>query len=296
MFLVSDIVLLISSNIKSSGEQLRSLIDGDQTIIVPGVSSPIVAMMAQQIGFSSLYVSGAATSNNLGLPDVGLITMSEVIDLSTSIINSVSVPLIIDTDTGFGDVLNVSRTVKSFEQMGVAGIQLEDQVLPKKCGHLDGKQLVSPEEMAEKIMMASKSKANPNFVIIARTDARGVNGFDDSLSRAKLYLNSGADMIFPEALENESEFIEFAKKIDAPLLANMTEFGKSPYLSVEQFQNMGYSIILFPVTVLRSMLKAADSSLRELKLKGTQVGLLDKMLKRSEIYEIINYREFVNVE
>ena len=296
MFLVSDTVLLISTNIKSPGEQLRDLIDGDQSIIVPGVSSSIVAMMAQQIGFSSLYVSGAATSNNLGLPDVGLITMSEVIDLSTSIINSVSVPLIIDVDTGFGDVLNVSRTVKSFEQIGVAGIQLEDQVLPKKCGHLDGKQLVSPEEMAAKIIMATKSKTNPNFFIIARTDARGVNGFDDSLSRAKLYLESGADMIFPEALENESEFIEFAKKIDAPLLANMTEFGKSPYLSVEQFQNMGYSIILFPVTVLRSMLKAADSSLRELKLKGTQVGLLDKMLKRSEIYEIINYREFINIE
>ena len=296
MFLVSDTVLLISPNIKSPGEQLRDLIDGDQSIIVPGVSSSIVAMMAQQIGFSSLYVSGAATSNNLGLPDVGLITMSEVIDLSTSIINSVSVPLIIDVDTGFGDVLNVSRTVKSFEQIGVAGIQLEDQVLPKKCGHLDGKQLVSPEEMAAKIIMATKSKTNPNFFIIARTDARGVNGFDDSLSRAKLYLESGADMIFPEALENESEFIEFAKKIDAPLLANMTEFGKSPYLSVEQFQNMGYSIILFPVTVLRSMLKAADSSLRELKLKGTQVGLLDKMLKRSEIYEIINYREFINIE
>ena len=296
MFLVRDIVLLSSSKLKSPGAKLRNLINNDHSLIVPGVSSPIVAMIAQQIGFDSLYISGAATSTNLGLPDVGLITMSEVLDLSSSIINNVSLPLIVDVDTGFGDVVNVSRTVKSFEQIGVAGVQLEDQVLPKKCGHLDGKQLVSPEEMAEKIIMASKSRVDDDFVIIARTDARSVNGFDDSILRAKLYLESGADVIFPEALESESEFVEFAKKIDAPLLANMTEFGKSPYLSVEQFENMGYSIILFPVTVLRSMLKAADSSLRELKLKGTQVNLVDKIMKRSEIYEIINYREFVNIE
>ena len=160
MFLVRDIVLLSSSKLKSPGAKLRNLINNDHSLIVPGVSSPIVAMIAQQIGFDSLYISGAATSTNLGLPDVGLITMSEVLDLSSSIINNVSLPLIVDVDTGFGDVVNVSRTVKSFEQIGVAGVQLEDQVLPKKCGHLDGKQLVSPEEMAEmamnKIMVVSQ--------------------------------------------------------------------------------------------------------------------------------------------
>src|SRR5580704_12532861 len=202
---------------------------------LPGVFSPLVARSAERIGFHAVYLSGGALSAGSGVPDIGLLTLSEFVAQAQLTAQSTTLPLLCDADTGFGEALNVERTVRLFESAGVAGIHLEDQQLPKRCGHLSGKALVTPEEMAAKIRAAVAARRDADFVIIARTDARGVNGFDDAVRRAKLYRQAGADAIFPEALETPEEFASFAKAVPAPLLANNTEFGRSPNLDVAAF-------------------------------------------------------------
>ena len=200
-----------------------------------------------------------------------------------------ALPLLCDADTGFGEALNVERTVQLFEEAGVAGIHLEDQELPKRCGHLSGKALVSAEAMAAKIRAAVAARRDPDFVIIARTDARGVNGFDDAVRRARLYLQAGADAIFPEALETPEEFAAFAKAVEAPLLANNTEFGRSPNLTVEAFGALGYRMVLFPLTAFRAALKAARDTLADIKTLGHQRERLPQMLTRAELYDLLGY-------
>ena len=258
-------------------------------LVIPGVFNALVARMAERLGHRAVYLSGGALSAAFGVPDVGLLTLSEFVQEARVIARATTLPLLCDADTGFGEALNVERAVQLFEEAGVAGIHLEDQQLPKRCGHLSGKSLVAPQEMAAKIRAAKAAKRDPDFVIIARTDARGVNGFDDAVQRAKLYLQAGADAIFPEALENADEFAAFAKAVDAPLLANNTEFGRSPNLSAQTFAELGYRMVLFPLTAFRTALKAAHDTLADLQTLGHQRDRLPHMLTRAQLYELLGY-------
>jgi methylisocitrate lyase len=274
------------------GAKLRKLLSGKKTIATPGVFNPAVALLAEEAGFECLYFSGAAFANSLGLPDLGVTTMTEVAEVAGRIAAAVpSLPLIVDVDTGFGEAVNVARTVREMEKAGAAAIQIEDQVMPKRCGHLDGKEVVEPAEMAKKII-AAKDAATTELVIIARTDAAEAEGLDGAVERARLYQKAGADVIFPEALKSREEFAEFAKKVKGPLLANMTDFGKTPYLSLSDFSSLGegYKLVIFPVTTFRVAMKAMRDALRELSKSGTQNGLLDKMMPREEFYKLTDYR------
>ncbi len=260
---------------------------------IPGVFNALAARMAERAGFQALYQSGAVLSAGLsGVPDVGLVTQTEFADQARYLTQAVSVPIISDADTGFGEALSVERTVHLFEQAGLAGLHLEDQELPKRCGHLSGKNLVSREAMVVKIRAACAARRDASFVIIARTDARAVQGFDDALDRARAYLDAGADMIFPEALETAAEFESFAREISVPLIANMTEFGKSPLLTVPQLAGMGYRGVLFPVTIFRTAMKAVESALGWLAAEGTQAGFLDAMQTRAALYDLLGYADF----
>src|SRR5262249_19715541 len=239
-----------------------------------------------------IYLSGAALSASAGVPDIGLLSVNDFVEEARRIALACSLPLLCDADTGFGEALNVERTVRLFESAGVAGIHLEDQVLPKRCGHLSGKQLAAPEAMIAKIRAAVNARRDPSFGIVARTDARGVNGFDDAVRRAKSYLEAGADAIFPEALESEAEFAAFAKAVKAPLLANMTEFGRSPNLDFATLAAIGYRMVLYPLTALRVALKAAQTTLAEIKQTGHQRGRLPHMLTRAELYDLLGYSSY----
>ena len=271
-----------------AARSLRKILDSPGCTSVPGVFSPVVALLAKRAGFRALYFSGSAFSGMLGLPDIGLTTLTEVSQAAGEIADRVDLPLIVDVDTGFGEAVNVSRTVRQMERLGIAGIQIEDQVMPKRCGHLDGKELIGTEEMVKKLI-AARSASTRGLVIVARTDAATVEGIDEAVARARLYLSAGADVIFPEALKNEEEFREFSRKVKAPLLANMTEFGKTEYISRARFEKLGYRLVIFPVTTFRVMLKAVDASLKELAEKGTQKGFLDGMMERSAFYDLIGY-------
>jgi methylisocitrate lyase len=258
-------------------------------IAVPGVFNPLVAKLAERIGFQAVYLSGGALSAGNGVPDIGLLTLTEFVQHAQLTAAATKLAVLCDADTGFGESLNVERTVRLFEQAGVAGIHLEDQQMTKRCGHLSGKSLVEPEVMAAKIRAAVAARRDPDFVILARTDARGVTGFDDAVKRAKLYLEAGADGIFPEALETADEFARFAKEVPSVLLANMTEFGKSPLLDVATLGAMGYRMVLFPLTAFRVAMKAAEDTLADLMRNGTQKNSVPKMQSRAELYDVLGY-------
>lgn len=277
----------------TKSRRLRELLSRDEILVVPGAYDALTARMIEKVGFDAVYMTGGGTVNSLtGLPDNGLITLTEMSMNARYIAEATSVPVISDADTGYGNAVNVMRTVWEFERAGVAGIHIEDQVAPKRCGHLEGKEVVSKEEMVGKIRAARAARNDSDFVIIARVDARAVLSFDEGVRRGQAYLEAGADVIFPEALENEEEFRGYAKAVKGPLLANMTEFGKSPYLSAKQFEEMGYKIVIFPVTALRMALKAVWEYLTILKEKGTQKDLVDRMFTRKELYELIDYDSF----
>ncbi len=275
----------------SPGRRLRDAW-ARQTIPVPGVFNALVARMAERLGFQAVYLSGGALSAASGVPDVGLLTLTEFVHEAATLARATALPLLCDADTGFGEALNVERTVRLFETAGVAGIHLEDQELPKRCGHLSGKAVVAPEVMAAKLRAAAAARRDPDFVIIARTDARGVNGFDDAVRRAKLYLEAGADAVFPEALESAEEFAAFAKAVPAPLLANMTEFGKGPLLDVATLAGMGYRMVLFPLTAFRSAMRAAQETLADVLHKGHQRDRAAGMLTRAELYDLLDYKGY----
>jgi methylisocitrate lyase len=261
-------------------------------VMLPGVFSPLVARIAEQIGFRAVYLSGGALSAGNGVPDIGLLTLTEFVTQAQSITQVTQLPLLCDADTGFGEALNVERTVHLFEAAGVAGIHLEDQLLPKRCGHLSGKSLVTADVMAAKIRAAVAARRDPHFVIIARTDARGVTGFDDAVERARMYLDAGADAVFPEALESAEEFQRFAQAVRCPLLANMTEFGKGPLLDVQTLGEMGYRMILFPLTAFRVAMKAAQETLQNLFNTGTQIASVGRMMTRAQLYDLIGYTDY----
>jgi methylisocitrate lyase len=272
----------------SPGRRLRDAIAAEP-IAVPGVFNALVGRMAERLGFRAMYLSGAALSASMGLPDVGLVTLTEFVEEARRLTAASSLPLLCDADVGFGEALNVERTVRLFESAGTAGIQLEDQLLPKRCGHLSGKHLVEADAMAAKVRAAAAARQDADFVIVARTDARGVHGFDDAVRRARLYLEAGADVIFPEALESAEEFAAFARAVPAPLLANMTEFGRSPNLDFAALTAMGYRMVLYPVTALRAALRAAETTLAEILNKGHQRDALPRMLSRAELYDLLDY-------
>lgn len=272
----------------SPGRRLRAAWQQDP-IALPGAFNALIARMAERTGFRAVYLSGGAFSAGSGVPDVGLLTLTEFVEEARSIAAATSLPLLCDADTGFGEALNVERTVRLFEQAGVAGIHLEDQHMPKRCGHLSGKALVEPEVFAAKIRAAVAARRDPDFVIIARTDARGVTGFDDAVRRAKAYLAAGADAIFPEALESVEEFARFAKEVPAVLLANMTEFGRGPLLDVATLGGLGYRMVLFPLTAFRAAMKAAADTLTELHRAGHQRDAVPRMMTRAELYDLLDY-------
>jgi methylisocitrate lyase len=272
-------------------DELRKLIKRKEILVAPGVYSPAVAKLAEKIGFEALYFSGAGFSNLMALPDLGITTLTEVARATREVTSQVTVPLVVDADTGFGEALNAARTVKELRAAGAAGIHIEDQVLPKRCGHLEGKELVDSDEMVKKILSA-KEEADGGVVIIARTDSRTVEGIDSAIERSLAYSRAGAEMIFPEALEGREEFAEFRRKVKGPLMANMTEFGKTPYMSASEFQGLGYNMVIFPVTVFRASMKAAEATLKTLRTKGTQIGVLDSLMSREEFYGLIDYYRY----
>jgi methylisocitrate lyase len=281
----------MSTHRPSPGRRLRDAFKR-QPIAIPGVFNALVAKIAERLGHDAVYLSGGALSAAYGVPDVGLLTLSEFVSEARTIARATKLPLLCDADTGFGEALNVERTVQLFEEAGVAGIHLEDQELPKRCGHLSGKSLVSAEAMAAKIRAAVAARRDADFVIIARTDARGVFGMDEAIRRARLYLAAGADAIFPEALETPDEFAAFASAVSAPLLANNTEFGRSPNLTVEAFGAIGYCMVLFPLTAFRAALKSAHDTLADLKTLGHQRDRLAQMLTRAELYDLLGYKDY----
>lgn len=271
--------------------KLRELLSKKQVLVAPGVPNPAVAKLAEKSGFKAIYLSGAGFSSQMALPDLGVTTLTEVVRATREITARVRVPLVVDADTGFGEALNVARTVGELKGAGAAAMHIEDQVLPKRCGHLEGKKLVATEEMVKKIVSARK-EANKELLVIARTDARSVEGIDSAIQRARSYERAGADMIFPEALESREEFVEFRKKIRSPMMANMTEFGKTPYMTVTEFEEMGYDMVIFPVTAFRAMMKAAEDTLNRLMSEGTQRGMLGNLMKRAEFYDLIDYYRY----
>ncbi len=273
-----------------AGVRLKEALSRGETIVAPGVFNPISAMLAKKHGFKAIYLSGAALTASYGLPDLGLITLDEILYMVRKIYSIVNLPIIVDADVGFGGVLNVARTTKELEEAGAAAMQIEDQEMPKKCGHLSSKKLIPAEEMVYKIRAAREVRKN--LLIIARTDARAVEGLRKAIERAQMYAEAGADIIFPEALISNEEFELFRREIHIPLLANMTEFGRTPYTTVKEFSEMGYNIVIFPVTALRMALTAIEDTYRELSKKGTQRDLLPQMMTREELYRLINYYDY----
>jgi len=257
---------------------------------MPGVPNAAMARQVERAGFDAVYISGAGMANaTAGVPDIGLLTLTEVVQLAGYVANAVDIPAIVDADTGFGGAENVARTVRELERAGLAGCHIEDQEFPKRCGHLAGKDLVDVDEMVGKIRAALMARRDPDFLIIARADGRGVEDFDHTVKRARSYVEAGADVIFPEALQSEDEFRDFAKEIKAPLLANITEFGKSPLLSFQELSDFGYRMVIFPMSAFRVSMKVSGEFLRDLKRRGTQSNWVDKMQTRKELYELLDY-------
>jgi methylisocitrate lyase len=259
-------------------------------VMMPGVPNAAIARQVEQAGFDALYISGAGLANATGgVPDIGLLTLPEVAQLAGYVTSAINIPAIVDADTGFGGAPNVSRTIQELEKIGLAGCHIEDQEFPKRCGHLAGKALVPTEEMVGKIRAAVAARRDPDFLIIARTDSRGVEDFKTAVDRSQQYLAAGADAIFPEALQSVDEFKEFAREVQKPLLANMTEFGKSPLLSFSQLEDFGYRIVIFPMTAFRIAMKATAEFLADLKRSGTQKDWLERMQTRKELYQLLDY-------
>lgn len=276
----------------SPGKKFRELIE-KKPILLPGAFNALSAQLIESAGFEALYISGAGLANGVaGLPDIGLLSLTEVTAQVAYVCAATKIPAIADADTGYGEGLHFCRAIAAFESAGVAGIQIEDQVFPKRCGHLSGKSLISAKAMTAKVKAAVETRSDPDFLIVARTDARGVSSFQDAVDRAKSYLDAGADIIFPEALRSAEEFEAFAKAVDAPLLANMTEFGVSPVLSSEVLFEMGYRIVLFPMSLFRIAAEAMSQALTQLKKEGGTLHMLDQMQSRKDLYTLLEYDIF----
>jgi methylisocitrate lyase len=274
---------------QSKAARLRQLI-AQGCVMLPGVPNAAIARQVERAGFDAVYISGAGMANaTAGVPDIGLLSMAEVVRLAGYAASAVTIPAIVDADTGFGGAENVARTICELEKAGLAGCHIEDQEFPKRCGHLAGKSVVDLDEMTGRIKAAANARRDDDFMIIARTDARAVENFDQTVERALRYLKAGADAIFPEALQSADEFKTFAREVKAPLLANMTEFGKSPLLSSQELSDFGYRMVIFPQSAFRVSMKATEEFLRDLKKAGTQSGWIQKMLTREQLYKLLDY-------
>ncbi len=281
-------------SVEPAGARFRALLGRSHILQLPGAYNGLSALQAKGAGFEALYLSGAAMSASMGLPDLGVITIDDVCFFIRQMARASDLPILVDGDTGYGEALNVMHMVRSFEEAGAGAVPIEDQILPKKCGHLNDKRLASPQEMAEKI--AAARKARRHLYIIARTDAVASEGMDSAVERAKLYLRAGADAIFPEALTTEAMFREFASRVDAPLLANMTEFGRTPFFTADQFQSFGFKMVIWPVTALRLAAGVQRKLYQELAQKGTAEALVPEMMTRAELYEVIRYFDFEELD
>jgi methylisocitrate lyase len=274
---------------KTKAARLRDLI-ATGAVMMPGVPNASMARQVEQAGFDAVYVSGAGMANSTaGVPDIGLLWRDEVVRLASYVARAVRIPAIVDTDTGFGEGDAVAQTIRELEKAGLAGCHIEDQEFPKRCGHVAGKTIVDARMMVARIEAAVAARGDKDFLIIARTDARAVEGFDSAVSRAGEYLAAGADAIFPEALQSPEEFRDFAKEIDFPLMANMTEFGKSPLLRYQQLADFGYRMIIFPQSAFRISMKMTAKFFAALKSAGTQNDWLDQMQTRQELYDLLDY-------
>lgn len=270
----------------------REVLASGRLLQFPGAFDALSAMLIADQGFDGVYVSGAVLSAELGLPDVGLTTATEVAQRAAAIARNTPLPVLVDADTGFGGPLNVARTIQTFEDAGLSGCHLEDQIDPKRCGHLDGKALVSTEDMCTRIRAALRGRRDPNFVLCARTDARAVEGLDAAVDRARAYVDAGADMVFLEALTEQGEYAAFRAALDVPLLANMTEFGKTPLFTADVLEGLGVNVVIYPVTLLRLAMGAAEAGLAEIRRTGSQAGVVDRMQTRARLYELLGYDEY----
>ncbi len=288
--------MIQGTNAAERRRQFREALGSGTLLRFPGAFAPIVAKLIARQGFDGVYVSGAALAGELGLPDIGLTNQAEVVGRAGQIARASVLPTIVDIDTGFGEPMNAARTVALLEEAGLAGCHLEDQVNPKRCGHLDHKTIVPADVMARRVRAAVAAASDPNFVVIARTDARGPEGLAAAIDRAKAYVDAGAHMIFPEALETADEFAAFRAAIPVPLLANMTEFGKSPLLSHRALADLGYNIVIYPVTTLRLALKAIEDGLAQLDKTDAQADLVPRMMTRAEFYELVDYAGFARFD
>jgi methylisocitrate lyase len=277
-----------------AGERFRALLKRGGILQMPGAYNGLSALQAREQGFESLYLSGAAMSASMGLPDLGVLTVDDVCFFIRQVSRASALPILVDGDTGYGETLNVMHMVRSFEDAGAAAVHLEDQQMPKKCGHLNDKRLISAEDMAAKI--AAAARARRHLFIIARTDAVASEGLDRAIARANLYLKAGADAVFPEALTSEEMFRSFASGVKAPLLANMTEFGKSPAFTAKQLEAMGYAMVIWPVSALRMAARAHEELYVALKRDGGAQNVVERMQTREELYRTIGYSEYEKLD
>ena len=267
----------------------HQLLKQNKILVLPGVFNAASALVAKDVGFNGLYLSGSAiATGSFGVPDLGITTLDDVATETKRITKVVDLPLLVDADTGFG---NETLAVQELEKRGAAGIHIEDQVFPKRCGHRSGKEVIPTEEMSIKIQNACKARSNPDFFIVARVDSRNVNGFEDAISRAKKYQEAGADAIFAEALESKDEYKKFSDSLKIPVLANMTEFGKTPLISTYEFEQTGVRLVIFPLTAFRGMMKTIDEVYKVIKKEGTQKSFLNHLQTREELYRLLDYYE-----
>ncbi len=283
--------------VKKNPEEKRASLDqklkSNKILRVPGAYNPLTAKVIEEIGYDAVYVSGAVMANDLGFPDIGLTTLEDVSTRSYLISRVTNLPTIVDIDTGFK---SCEKTIQTFEEFGVAAVHLEDQVAQKRCGHLDNKELISTEEMVKKIKECVAAKKDPNFKIIARSDAKSVEGLDKMIDRCKAYIDAGAEIIFPEALVNEKDFETVRKSLSCYLLANMTEFGKTKLLNYKDLENLGYNIVIYPVTTQRLAMKSVEDGLRDIFKDGHQNNIIDKMQTRKRLYEIVEYEKYNSLD
>jgi methylisocitrate lyase len=258
----------------------------------PGAFNPLCAQMIERKGFDGVYISGAVMSADLCLPDIGISTLTEFAERGQQIARVTDLPTIIDIDTGFGEPMSAARSIRTMEEAGISACHIEDQVMPKRCGHLDGKEVVDIDTMVKRVKAAADAKRDPNFILIARSDARAVEGLEQSIDRMKAYVDAGADMIFPEAMKDEKEFEAVRKAISVPILANMTEFGKSRLLNKKELENLGFNLVIYPVTTLRLAMFGAEKGLDAILKDGDQNGVLDIMQHRRDLYDLLRYHDY----
>ncbi len=277
---------------QSAGERFRAAVAAETPLQIVGTINAYTALQAQRAGFKAIYLSGAGVANaSWGMPDLGVTSLADVLADVVRITSATDLPLLVDIDTGWGSALGIERTIRQMIRMGAAAVHLEDQVADKRCGHRPNKALVSPEEMVDRVSVASTARTDPGFVIMARTDAAGSEGLDAAIRRSQAYVAAGADMIFAEALRSADEYREFTQQVPVPVLANMTEFGQTPLLTAAELAELGVAMVLYPLSAFRAMSRAAERVFREIREQGTQAGVLDEMQTRDELYDVLGYLE-----